>query len=174
MTYDYQFTCQILLLHRNNGRNGLHFGHFEGRKNALWFLNLNLFSSTSHPSDQEGNDKCQSYLRTCFDHQLFSRASRCRCRFGPAEPNPGMNYTVSQTCRWCFPVGWFSVKSWQTIYPWKYSEVKFRLWDRMFMRASSPTSKKTVIIVFYWSLVCHTFWSTNSRSNPHPFIGNGS
>jgi hypothetical protein len=34
--YNHKFTCQILPLHRNKGRNGLHFGHFEGRKNALY------------------------------------------------------------------------------------------------------------------------------------------
>jgi hypothetical protein len=32
MKYDHKFTYQILLLHRNKGHNGLHFGHFEGRK----------------------------------------------------------------------------------------------------------------------------------------------
>jgi hypothetical protein len=32
MKYDHKFTCQILLLHRNKGRNTLHFGHFEGLK----------------------------------------------------------------------------------------------------------------------------------------------
>jgi hypothetical protein len=37
MKYDHKFTCQILLLHHNKGRNGLHFGYFEGRKNALYF-----------------------------------------------------------------------------------------------------------------------------------------
>jgi hypothetical protein len=35
MKYDHKFTHQIILLHRNKGRNGLHFGHFEGRKKAL-------------------------------------------------------------------------------------------------------------------------------------------
>jgi hypothetical protein len=35
MKYDSKFTWPILLLHRNKGRNGLHFGHFEGRKSAL-------------------------------------------------------------------------------------------------------------------------------------------
>jgi hypothetical protein len=36
MKYDHKFMCHILLLHRNKGRNGLHFGHFEGSKNALY------------------------------------------------------------------------------------------------------------------------------------------
>jgi hypothetical protein len=35
MKYDHKFRCQILLLHPNEGRNGLLFGHFEGRKNPL-------------------------------------------------------------------------------------------------------------------------------------------
>jgi hypothetical protein len=40
MKSDHKFTCQILLLHRNEGRNGLHFGHFEGHKNALSYIML--------------------------------------------------------------------------------------------------------------------------------------
>jgi hypothetical protein len=32
MKYDHQFTCQIRLMHRNKVHNGLHFGHFKGRK----------------------------------------------------------------------------------------------------------------------------------------------
>jgi hypothetical protein len=35
MKYNHNFTCQILLLHRNKGRNGLHFGYFKGCKTAL-------------------------------------------------------------------------------------------------------------------------------------------
>jgi hypothetical protein len=37
MKYDHKFTCQILLLPRNKGRNGLYFGHFDGRKTALYW-----------------------------------------------------------------------------------------------------------------------------------------
>jgi hypothetical protein len=37
MKYNHKFTCQILFLDRNKGRNGLHFGHFGGRKKALYF-----------------------------------------------------------------------------------------------------------------------------------------
>jgi hypothetical protein len=38
--------CQILLLHRNWGRNGLHFEHLEGRKNALYIIGIqrNIFT----------------------------------------------------------------------------------------------------------------------------------
>jgi hypothetical protein len=36
MKYDHKFTCPIFPLHRNKGRNGLYFGHFEGRKNSLY------------------------------------------------------------------------------------------------------------------------------------------
>jgi hypothetical protein len=38
MKYDHKFTCQILLLHRNKGRNRLHFGYCEGHKNALYLI----------------------------------------------------------------------------------------------------------------------------------------
>jgi hypothetical protein len=38
MKYDHKFTSQILLLHRNKRCNGFHFAHFEGCKNALYFL----------------------------------------------------------------------------------------------------------------------------------------
>jgi hypothetical protein len=43
LKYDSTFTYQTLLLHRNKGHNGLHFGHFEGRKNAPY----NKFASYS-------------------------------------------------------------------------------------------------------------------------------
>jgi hypothetical protein len=36
MKYDHMFMCQIFRLHHNKGRNGLHFGNFEVRKNALY------------------------------------------------------------------------------------------------------------------------------------------
>jgi hypothetical protein len=38
MKYNHKLTDQILLLHRNNGRHGLHFWYFEGRKNAQYSI----------------------------------------------------------------------------------------------------------------------------------------
>jgi hypothetical protein len=38
MKYNHKFTCQILLLHRNKGRNGLLFEHFEGHNNTLYII----------------------------------------------------------------------------------------------------------------------------------------